>query len=800
MRTQPTSAPPRALHPAATRRESGCSAPRAARGLLAVFLLGALPVCAAPEAPARHPLRLSPTNAPAEAHAAWTETLHFPGQVDRFLHAPKASDWADGHAIAGRLVWPAEAPKSAQLMAFMKDRDGRWFQKLRPEPLQPGTNAWCFDFSAEAPGWSPVGHHLVWNYRTRLAPQMVGLRVFSLHEAYTGACQVVDTVLLATNRVATPPAIRNVRPNSRSIPCYGLFELRFELPDRYANPFDPAAIDVTAFIETPDGSTNAVHGFYMQDYFRLVDAVGEQMIPQGRPEWRVRYTPRVPGLHRYVITARDAVGTATSDPGAFEARAATGPGFVQVARKDWRFFELDDGSPFFPIGHNTRSPFDTRMDEQFPWRFRHPEGTSAYQRYFINMSAAGENLAEVWMCQWSLGLEWSSVSPGYHGLGDYHLGNAWELDEVLRWARESKMRINLVLNNHGRAGLGYDAEWDDSPYNVARGGFLPADDPMPFFDNPRAIDLQRRISRYIVARWGWDSTIFAWELWSELDLVGKHGAKPAPQNDPRVIDWHRQIGDYLRTIDPNRHLVTTHLSGDYRITSPELAQLPQLDHCGIDAYHFSDNPLQIVNLVRETAEHYKAYQKPVLITEFGGSSMGAGVSHLKRELHAALWSSVCTPLAGTPLFWWWQVIEEQNLYPMYTAIARFMADVDRRDPAFQPIRLGQAFAGGLAIPDGQVDHVAMATPTQALGWLFIRPCFLRHGEPLDQPLENLTLTWSGCSNTVYRIAFHDTGTGRIIQQRDERAENGTLRIRLPPVSRDLAFKIRLPDEAPPQAE
>lgn len=788
------------MHPPAIRRESSLHAPRAACILPALLLLGSLSVCAAPDAPARHPLRFSLTNAISEAHAAWSGDITLPGHHDLFLHTPRVTDWIVGDRLTGNLEWPTNAPPGAQLMAFIKDRDGNWFQMLRPEPLQPGTNRWSFDFSAAATGWSPSGHHLVWNYRARLTPQMVGLRVFDMHAGYTGTCRIAEAELVTTNRAATPPTIRNVRPNNRSIPCYGLFELRFDLPDRYANPFDPAAIDVTALIETPEGRTNTIHGFYMQDFFRLVDDVGEQMIPQGRPEWRVRYTPRVPGTHRYVITARDPHGTASSEQGSFEARAATGPCFVQVARKDWRFFELDDGSPFYPIGHNTRSPFDTRMDEQFPWRFRHPEGTSVYRRYFQNMHAAGENLAEVWMCQWSLGLEWSTTSPGYHGLGDYHLGNAWELDEVLRWARESKMRINLVLNNHGRAGLGYDAEWGDSPYNTARGGFLPADDPMQFFSSERAFDLQRQINRYIVARWGWDSTIFAWELWSELDLCGTHGSSPAPQNDPRVIEWHRKMGDYIRSIDPNRHLVTTHLSGDYRITSPELARLPQLDHCCIDAYHSSDNPLQIVNLVRETAEHYKAYQKPVLITEFGGSSMGAGLTHLKKELHAALWSSACTPLGGTPLFWWWQVVEEQNFYPMYTAIAHFTAEIDYRDPQFQPVRLTPSFTDGVAVPEGQVGHVAMATPTRMIGWLFIRPCFLRQGEPLEKPLENLTLAWSGCSNAIYRTAFHDTGTGKLLKQQDARPENGTLRISLPPVSRDIAFKVYQPGMEPPKPE
>jgi len=87
-----------------------------------------------------------------------------------------------------------------------------------------------------------------------------------------------------------------------------------------------------------------------------------------------------------------------------------------------------------------------------------------------------------------------------------------------------------------------------------------------------------------------------------------------------------------------------------------------------------------------------------------------------------------------------------------------------------------------------------------IGWLYIRPCFLRHGEPLDQPLENLTLTWSGCSNAVYRTAFYDTDTGTLIKQQDERSENGTLSIRLPPISRDLAFKVRLPGDATPWPE
>ncbi len=754
---------------------------------LVLSLLPVLPLAAVPEPLA---LRVADTNLPGVAVARLASEVVLPGERDLFLFAPDTNAWLEAGSLTGEVVWPADAP-AAQLLLFIKERDGHWFQKLHQQSVTGGTNRWSFDLSATADGWQPVGHQMAWHYRVLLKPQFVGLRLFS-KAAYTGVCEVAGWQLQAPERPdEAPPVIFNARPNSVSLPCNGLFEVRFDLPDRYANPFDPAEVAAGMTLVTPSGETNRIDAFYLQEFYRMVDEVGEVVVPEGRPGWCVRYAPRMPGSYRYRLTVTDRHGTAETQEATFEARAARLPGYVRRSATDWRTFETDDGSFFYPIGHNIRSPFDRRMDEQFPWHFRHPPGSSIYRDYFAKMGAARQNFVEIWMCQWSLGLEWSTISPGYHGLGDYHLGNAWELDRVLEWARQSRLRVNLVLNNHGRAGLRDDAEWRDSPFTKEWGGFLPADEPMLYFTDPRAIELQQQLFRYIVARWGWDSTIFAWELWSELDLVGKWNQKPVPQRDPEVIAWHRLMGDYLREIDLNRHLIATHLSGDYRITGPELAGLPQLDHCCIDAYHGSRDPLQIVNLVHETAEHYKAYQKPVLITEFGGSAMGAGLSHLQRELHAALWSATATPLAGTPLFWWWQVIEEQNLYPMYTAVARYMEQVDRRDPELQPVRMLLAFNEHTPVAPTEVDHLASASPAQALVWVFIRPCFSQPDGPLEKPLENLTLTWQGCSNALYRAAFHETTRGTILLQQERRAANQRVTFSIPPIDRDVAVRIKL---------
>ena len=749
---------------------------------------------------------------PAAAIAALTEDL-----TVRFVESAKSATNGIA-ALSCKVVLPTNAPPSQALLC-VTDRDGNWFQQLTPNTLLAGTNACAFDVSPEsAAKWSTAGHRLVWNRRVLLNPKSIVLRVFpkEVQSSEFGvqsspASDYQPLILnfqLSTRNWKGAPEATDIRPNATEMPCFGLFELKFQLPDRYDDPFDPNVIDVAALIEQP--GTNAaqvvVPGFYQQDYYVVTNRYADERIPYGRPGWAVRYAPLVPGRHSCRIVARDVLGVSTSAPVFFNATPADGPDFVRVSTNDWRRFSAG-GREIHLIGHNVRSPFDTRMDDQFPWVLRHPGSFLAYRRYFRDMAVAGENFAEVWMCQWSLGLEWSTNAPYYYGVGDYNLGNAWELDQVLRTARENGIRVNLVLNNHGRAGLGFDAEWQNSPYNVVHGGFLPAEDPMPFFTDPRALEYQKRLCRYIVARWGWDSTVFAWELWSELDLCGRWGREPAPQNDPGVIDWHRKISDYLRATDPNRHLVSTHISADYRSIGKELSAIPQIDHCCVDAYHFSPNPLHIVDLVRETAASLAAYRKPALITEFGGSSMGAGLSHLKCELHAALWSSACSTLASTPLFWWWGLVEEQNLYPEYTAIRTFTDAISYADPALKPIQLAitdttprdndnqQEQQQG---PQGQqqqrwrpgIQSIAISSGTNLCAWVYTRDLIALARDDDDEVKDTQAeIVWTPVTNGTYRVAFCSTKTGKPVKQQDFRTEQGSLRFPLPPFKGDIAIRV-----------
>jgi hypothetical protein len=749
---------------------------------------------AAPAAEAERPERVALSivdEKGAPAPSDWALTL--PGESSRGLRAPTAS-WAGFQALEFDLAWPAGAPTNAQVLVHMKDWDWFWFQYLLPESPVPGqTRRFSVDLSPGVRAWKPVGHHGAWQRRSLMGPREMSVRVFG-GGTWNGTARLSNAEAVRRVGDAGPPVIADVRAGSARVRCYEKYEAVFSLPDRYENPFDPAQIAVTVAISRPDGRADHIDAFFCQDYFRRTDATGDRLVPDGPPQWAFRYAPVVTGRHEFVISARDARGEAEWGPGWFEARAPVRPGYVRVSRKDWRFFETDDGRFFFPIGHNARSAFDTRMDEQFPWRQRWAEGTSAYATHFAEMARHGENFAEIWSAAWSLGLEWTETWRGYHGVGQYNTMNAWEMDRVVEEAERQGIYLNVVVHNHGKLSTWCDPEWDSNPHNVENGGYLKR--PEDYFTDPRAIEDARRLLRYLVARWGYSTSIFAWELFSELDLCGSQGGQLSIHRQPYVADWHRLMGRWLKDIDPNDHLVSTHVCGDYTHQEPALVLLPEMDLCPIDAYHNEPDPLRIVSLMAETISYNSAFRKPVLITEFGGDPKARqGLRHLEHSLHAALWTSTAINFSGTPLFWWWDVIREQNYFTKYEAIARFMKGEDARR-ADQTDLIADVSSPG--DPGAGLAMQCSVGLEGGRGWIYRETDFETIDPSGPATVTDGVLRIKGLGGGPYEIEFWDTILGRPVARAPVRGRGGEASVPLPPFARDLAFKIR-PGSFPPAA-
>src|SRR5262249_51748705 len=99
-------------------------------------------------------------------------------------------------------------------------------------------------------------------------------------------------------------------------------------------------------------------------------------------------------------------------------------------------------------------------------------GVKAYERWFKRMHDHHLDWARVWMCPWWCGLEWTRAWDGFGALTVYSQASAARMDRIMDLAKQSRIYIQIELNNHGMAGEPGlpDSEWNDSPYNVRNGG------------------------------------------------------------------------------------------------------------------------------------------------------------------------------------------------------------------------------------------------------------------------------------------------------------------------------------------
>jgi len=93
--------------------------------------------------------------------------------------------------------------------------------------------------------------------------------------------------------------------------------------------------------------------------------------------------------------------------------------------------------------------------------------------------------------------------------------------------------------------------------------------------------------------------------------------------------------------------------------------------------------------------------KPLMVTEFGWWADWTK-PFLDREgvcQHNGIWASMLGGASGAALSWWWEHIDEWNLYPHYLALRRFVDGVDFPRQRFQPAQaVGRVPPGGPAGP------------------------------------------------------------------------------------------------------
>ena len=381
------------------------------------------------------------------------------------------------------------------------------------------------------------------------------------------------------------------------------YETQFSLPGITGNPFDPKKNDVQVLFRGPGGKTKTQLAFF-----------------DGGTAWRARLT--VEGKWRAASVTHNGAPTQAKLTTSEQAQP------LSFVRRRGLRFAYDSGKPYWPLGHNVA------------WR----SGNFDVPDAFAKMGAAGENWSRVWMCHWDgKNLDWETKND------TLSLSVAKRWDGIVEAAQKSGIHFQLVLQHHGPYALNVNSNWGENPWNVKNGGFLKTTEE--FFTHPEALRRTKNKLRYAVARWGYSPSIFAWELFNEVEWT--EGAKNTPKE---VASWHKALATYLRSLDIHRHLVTTssHLSsGDlYAVMDYEQP-------------HAYPPDLAI------TALSVKPTNKPIFYGEIGPS--GDLNDDDGRHLKAGLWASLFSEASGAAQYWTWDNIEKRSLYGLFKAATGFIS-------------------------------------------------------------------------------------------------------------------------------
>ncbi len=456
------------------------------------------------------------------------------------------------------------------------------------------------------------------------------------------------------------PVVHGVELLSPSVEQFGKFEAAVDLTATFDNPYDYDEVIVTATFISPSGISKTVDGFFMQNY-NLNTSTGS-LSANGSGAFRVRFSPNEIGMWSFTITVADATGSATSEAFGFQCTTISTPtnhGFIRIGQTNYLSF--DDGAQYIAIGEN------------IAW-----QNNNAYLNYkawLDGLIANGGNFFRLWHAHWGLGIEWKNGN-GFQGLRHYKQTNCFYQDWLYDYCAENGIYIMLALQYHGSVSTNVNPNWNDSPYNVANGG--PCQSTIEFFTNDEARAHTKNRYRYIVARWGYSRAILCWELFNEVHWTDNFQA-----NKDLVADWHFEMAEYLKSIDPNQHIVTTSYGGD--LTDENVWEHPDFELTQTHIYLNTPNIERALSHANQS--HLDEFGKPTLNGEFGlgGSSNLANADPDGIHIHNSLWGGLFSGGLGTAMTWWWDnYIHPKDLYYHFSGISQVVNEVPFLDENLAP--------------------------------------------------------------------------------------------------------------------
>lgn len=415
--------------------------------------------------------------------------------------------------------------------------------------------------------------------------------------------------------IKTLPIINQVDTLTPIIEQYKKMEMVIDLTAQYTNPYHQDEISIDVTFTSPTQNTFITPAFW-----------------DGESNWLVRFTPSLAGEWSYSLLAKDKEGTSPSFSGEFAVSESTSSGWLQTGKQfnpsySNKYLVHHDGTPFYGIGHADAFIVDRSFNRGVD---------DSLDDLIGNMKEANENYF-VW---WPL----FYFSPVENNYDDFDLRNLQTIDTFLQRLEQENLFTVFTLWDHSQL-RDSNHPWPEGNW-LQTNGFSDLSSLSDFFITDNAWLWQRNLYRYIIARYGYSTSIAMWQTVSEID-----GTNAFENSD----EWHKKVNNYFVNNDPYQHPTTASMAGD--ITWSEghnIMGIPQV-HIYQDLLGSDEKPLttHTANFIADyTQNMWQNYNKPSWVGEFGVITHSSSNANYYPELfHNAIWAALSNGAALTPAEW-----------------------------------------------------------------------------------------------------------------------------------------------------
>ena len=472
-------------------------------------------------------------------------------------------------------------------------------------------------------------------------------------------------VLAAFAGVFTPAGaqVLSCKASQDQAALYSRVDFDIQLKGNWENPYRQQEVTLDMMITAPDGSSLVLPCFHVEGESGEVS------------DWQARFTPRQCGTYSYTFIYKEKGEVESAGCGGIlKVVPSEGQGMLNV-NDNWTL-KFDNGDLFRGIGENICWESRANDDSKF-FSDLHEQADRYNYDYMLPLFADnGGNFIRVWMCGWNFPID---KKDHFNNIRYTATDKPINKSAVERLDHMFDLCENLGIKVMLCMGAG-EARTDEN-----------------FFTSDEARAEHKNRLRYIIARWGYSTSLAMWEFFNEIDNIQfrAHG-RPIPHE--AITSWHAEMAKYVKAVDPYVHIVTTSISHRDVVG---MNDVPDMD---INQKHIYNNTKDIPNtLHRYTAAH----NKPYIIGECGyewdwSKNFNDFADGMDWDFRKCSWYGLVNPTPVIPMSWWWEFFEDRGMMKYYKPV-REISDMmlASGEGSFEELPLKAANAEMYAVKCGQ---------------------------------------------------------------------------------------------------